>query len=224
MGSGSLLVDCGAPPAGCRLRPTSGSRSQTLETYGVLESCSGVTRRHSATLVRMASPRTPTAPGTPPRRSTRPRAPSRLSASPAYHARDHDRIMCQRGPLRTHPHHHHPGSATPARNVPRSRVATPHHQPWRLLGTTSHQAHPHPRRQQPNRTTSRHFHSPTPAAVQLMDPDPAHRAPPPHPGQPVPHPEPQPRITPHIAAGLRDLDTHGHGADRRAPRSNVRGR
>jgi len=65
---------------------------------------------------------------------------------------------------------------------------------------------------------------PAPAAVQLMDPDPAHRAPPPHPGHPVPHSGPQPRITPHNAAGLRDLDTHGHGADRCAPRSNGRGR
>jgi len=65
---------------------------------------------------------------------------------------------------------------------------------------------------------------PAPAAVQLMDPAPGCRAQRPHPGHPVPHPGLQPRISPHIATGLRDLDTHGHGADRRAPRSNVRSR
>jgi len=56
-------------------------------------------------------------------------------------------------------------------------------------------------------------------AVQLMDPNPAHRAPQPHPEHPVPHPGLQPHITPYIAGRLRDVDAHGCGANRCAPRS-----
>ena len=85
------------------------------------------------------------------------------------------------------------------------RVAMSHHRPRRLLGTTPRKRHT----------------SPDLAAVQLMDPDPAHRAPPPHSGHPVPHPGPQPRIIPHIAAGLRDLVACGRRADRCAPRSKT---
>ena len=97
----------------------------------------------------------------------------------------------------------------------RSRAAMPHHGSRRLG------------RAPPCRTTRpatpRNYFPPAPpspaAAVQLMDPDPTHRAPPPHPEHPVPHLGPKPRITSYIAAELRDLDAHGRRADRRAPRS-----
>ena len=111
-----------------------------------------------------------------------------------------------------------PGSATPARIAPRSRAAIPHHRPWRLLGTTSRHFHPGPRRQQSIGTTSRQFH-PHPRRQQSNQWTPI-----PPTGNRHRILGPQPRITPHIAAELRDLDTHGHGSDRPAPRSNVRSR
>ena len=181
--------------------------SQILATSGPRVSCSGSTRRQSARSVRVASRRTPPETG-PPRGSTRHRAPRgdfRITGL----SRPRVAAGSCSGAVRSAPAHTTiaPGSATPARTLPRSRAAMP---PPPGPATRRNRFPPTPP-------------LPTPAAAQLMDPDPAHRAPPPHPGHPSHTPGPQPRITPHNAARLRDLDAHGHGADRCAPRSNGRG-
>jgi len=124
------------------------------------------------------------------------------------HARGCGWILWRRGPFRTHPHHNRPRVGDPSADF--AAVARRHALP-------------------PVSATPRSY-LPSVQALTRSDGSPADRPRSRMPGAVTkswasrPTPGPEPHITPHIAAGLRDLDTRRCGADRCAPRSNIRGR